>query len=68
MNEDPELRLHEEVLLLALKDDKGTPHVDHYGFALGGAILAELLGEDRVGLAVKKAGIHSGSTTSPTTS
>ena len=43
MNDRPELRLHEEVLLLALKDDKGTPYAAQYGLALGGAVLAELL-------------------------
>jgi len=47
MNDRPELRLHEEVLLLALKDEKGTPHSVQYGFALGGAMLAELLLEER---------------------
>lgn len=47
MNDRPELRLHEEVLLLALKDDKGTPHYAQYRFALGGAMLAELLLEER---------------------
>lgn len=48
MNDRPELRLHEEVLLLALKDEKGTPHATQYGFALGGALLAELLLEERL--------------------
>ena len=48
MNERPELRLHEEVLLLALKDEKGTPYANQYSFALGGAMLAELLLEERL--------------------
>lgn len=43
MNERPELWLHEEVLLLALKDEKGTPHSSMYAYALGGAMLADLL-------------------------
>lgn len=53
MTEKPELRLHEEVLLLALKDEKGTPHSSQYGFALGGALLAELLLEERLELSEK---------------
>ena len=48
MTDRPELRLHEEVLLLALKDEKGTPHASQYGFAMGGALLAELLLTDRL--------------------
>jgi len=48
MNDRPELWLHEEVLLLALKDDKGTPHAAQYSFALGGALLAELLLDERL--------------------
>lgn len=48
MNDRSELRLYEEVLLLALKDEKGTPHASQYGFALGGALLAELLLEERL--------------------
>ena len=47
MNDKPELRLHEEILLLALKDEKGTPHSAQYSYALGGAMLAELLLEER---------------------
>lgn len=48
MNDRPDLWLHEEVLLLALKDDKGTPHSAQYSFALGGAMLAELLLQERL--------------------
>lgn len=48
MNDKPDLWLHEEVLLLALKDDKGTPHSAQYSFALGGAMLAELLLQERL--------------------
>jgi len=40
----PTLHLHEELLLLALRDEEGTLHSStHYPFALGGALLAELL-------------------------
>lgn len=53
MNERPELRLHEEVLLLALKDERGTPHAAPYAFALGGALLAELFLSDRLALEEK---------------
>ena len=37
------LLLHEEVMLLALHDDKGTIVGDYYAYAVGGAVLAELL-------------------------
>lgn len=38
------LALHEEILLLALKNEKGTTAIEsHYNLAIGGAILAELL-------------------------
>jgi hypothetical protein len=37
------LFLHEEVMLLALHDDKGTICSENYPYAIGGAILAELL-------------------------
>jgi Golgi phosphoprotein 3 len=38
------LTLHEEILLLALKNRKGTTAIEsHYNLAMGGAILAELL-------------------------
>lgn len=47
MNDRPELRLHEEILLLALKDEKGTPYAAQYAYAVGGALLAELLLEER---------------------
>ncbi len=48
MNDRPELWLHEEVLLLALKDDKGTPNSGMYSIAMGGAMLAELLLSERL--------------------
>ncbi len=53
MNDRPELWLHEEVLLLALKDDKGTPHSSMYSIAMGGAMLAELLLSERLVLEEK---------------
>lgn len=54
MSPDPELRLHEEVLLLTLKDEKGTPAWTQYTYALAGAILAELVLEERVRLEERK--------------
>jgi len=47
----PKLFLHEEILLLALRDEKGT--IDSgsvYAYAVGGAVLAELLVRRRVEL------------------
>lgn len=53
---DSELYLQEELLLLLLRDEKGT--VDHragmYQFTLGGALLAELLLAERVTIADEK--------------
>ena len=50
-----ELFLHEEVLLLALRDEKGTPAAGAmYTQAMGGAILAELLIGKRVRMDAKK--------------
>ncbi|MCK4998709.1 MAG: GPP34 family phosphoprotein [Anaerohalosphaera sp.] len=47
-----ELYLHEEVLLLALKDDEGTVEgkASMYGYAIGGALLAELLLHKRIAI------------------
>lgn len=43
------LFLHEEILLLALKDDQGTiASGTMYNFAVGGAIIAELLLDQRI--------------------
>jgi len=52
----PDLYLHEEVLLLALRDDKGTieSRAGWYSLALGGAILSELLLAGRVEVADDK--------------
>jgi len=50
-----DLFLHEEILLLALRDEKGTIATDSmYQYAVGGAILAELMLRDRIGLEQKK--------------
>ena len=49
------LLLHQEVLLLALNDDEGTPEFGvSTSFALGGAILAELFLNDRIRLVKPK--------------
>jgi Golgi phosphoprotein 3 len=50
------LHLHEEIMLLALRDREGTVFSGAmYGFAIGGAVLAELLLEKRIDVeAVKK--------------
>lgn len=45
------LHLYEEVMLLALRDREGTvAHGTMYNFAVGGAVLAELMLEKRVGI------------------
>ncbi len=46
----PELRLHQELLLMALDDEKGTIRASNYKLALGAGLLGELLLEDRVTL------------------
>lgn len=48
MGEDTDLYLHEEVLLLALGRDGQAASGSLYRYALGGAVLAELLLHDRV--------------------
>jgi hypothetical protein len=50
MASDSGLRLHHELLLLALHDEKGSMRVSNPGILLGGGILAELLLEGRVAL------------------
>jgi golgi phosphoprotein 3 len=51
MNTWDKLHLYEEVMLLALKDREGKPELGSmYQYALGGALLAELLGSNRVRL------------------
>ncbi len=45
----PTLYLHEEIMLLALRDEKGTVEFgSQYAYSLGGAILAELLQSGRI--------------------
>lgn len=49
MKRTERLYLHEEVTLLALKDETGTiAHASSYPFAVGGAVLAELLLDGRI--------------------
>ena len=49
MSRNDSLHLHEEILLLALRDDKGTiASGTMYQYAIGGAVLAELLLDGRV--------------------
>lgn len=53
MNE--QLFLHEEIMLLALRDRKGTiASGTNFQFAIGGAVLAELLLEGRVAVETKR--------------
>jgi Golgi phosphoprotein 3 len=50
-----QLFLHEEILLLALRDHKGTiASGTNYQYAIGGAILAELILEGRVAVDTEK--------------
>lgn len=56
MTIEHDLRLHQEVVLLALKDEKGTPAASMYTFALAGAVLTELCLEDRLALEERKRG------------
>ena len=46
----PELRLHEEQLLMALDDDKGSIRATNFKYALCAGLLAELVLEGRVTL------------------
>jgi len=49
MGSNEHLLLHEEVMLLALRDEKGTVDSDtHYQYAIAGGILAELLLGNRI--------------------
>ena len=49
------LFLHEEIMLLALHDEKGTvAWGTYYQYALGGAILAELLLNNLISIEVSK--------------
>lgn len=50
-----ELFLHEEIFLLALKDEEGTMAFGtHYNFAVGGAAMADLLLAEKIGLSDDK--------------
>jgi len=50
-----DLFLHEEIMLLALRDEKGTfASGTQYSYGLGGAILAELLLGERIGVVTPK--------------
>ncbi len=42
------LRLHQEVLLLALRDDKGTFSGGMYQYSIAGAMVSELLLQERI--------------------
>ena len=54
-----DLRLHEEILLLALKDEAGTTYSGtSWPYAVAGAVLAELLLEDRLRLEDRKGKQH----------
>ena len=44
----PDLRLHEQILLLALHDKKGTLHTSMFSYAVAGAIVAELVDSGRL--------------------
>ena len=49
MNRSSDLFLHEEIMLLALKDDKGTIEFGaNYTHAVAGAVIAELLLNERI--------------------
>ncbi len=52
----PELHMHEQLMLLALRDEKGTieSKASMYAYALGGAILSELLLAERIRLTEDK--------------
>lgn len=54
-----DLRLHEEILLLALKDEAGTTYSGtSWPYAVAGAVLAELMLEDRLRLEDRKGKQH----------
>ena len=55
MAERDRLFLHEEIMLLALRDEKGTVESGtNYSYGLGGAILAELMLGERIGTVTPK--------------
>lgn len=54
MGQSEGLFLHEEVMLLALKDEEGTIGSAMYNYAIGGAVLAELLLNKRISIEKSK--------------
>ena len=55
MADRDDLFLHEEIMLLALRDEKGTVEWGtQYSFGMGGAILAELLLDERIRVVTPK--------------
>jgi golgi phosphoprotein 3 len=55
MLEEPSLYLYEEIMLLALRDEEGTiAPGTMYPYAIGGAIIAELVLHDRIALRESK--------------
>jgi hypothetical protein len=50
MRARPELRLHEEMLLLALDDEKGTIRASNYKYGICAGLLGELLLEERIAI------------------
>ena len=67
MTTSSDLALHEQLLLLALHDEKGTMHTWLFGYAAAAAILVELIDRGRVGVETAKAhAILNATDTSPT--
>ena len=52
----PSLGLHEEIVLLTLRNDKGTPASSMHAYAVAGAIVAELLLAERITLEARRRG------------
>lgn len=49
-----QLKLYQEITLLALRDDKGTLSIDHLEQILAGAIIADLILEKRISISADK--------------
>jgi Golgi phosphoprotein 3 len=49
-----DLRLYEELMLLALRDEKGTPQTGYLAYGLAGAILVELLQNECIALSTNR--------------
>jgi len=58
MTDSKPLFLHEELLLLALRDEEGTISAAMYPYALAGAILAELMLHERIRIEDPKKMVH----------